>query len=319
MNKVKVAAYPTIPIIFVASVNEKRTPLHDTMGLAVTDLKEEVRSETTVEVRPKKEGTSFILEGKPLDDEKRMIDIINVFDEFRQLAEKNVGIRIESNNYNIFSGSSDSGAAALVFALNELFATDFSKEKLAELGNKISESAIRSIYGGLNKYVVSRGKPYGLQLASEKDLKEIRIFAFCFDYKTRISAEEIFNICRTSPYWEMRLKRVPLWAKSIEEGLKSKDWKRVFSNAEENCANAHYLIESSGRRCRRKEMMDVCIDVEEIRASGLPAYWTAGGGRVINVFSWGEDSKKVLEELERRGHVPIEYKVASGPKIIYKE
>ena len=75
--------------------------------------------------------------------------------------------------HNIFSGSSDSGAAALVFALNELFVTNFPKEKLAELGNKISESAIRSIYGGLNKYVVSEGKPHGLQLASEKDLREI--------------------------------------------------------------------------------------------------------------------------------------------------
>ncbi len=319
MKKVKAVAYPTIPIIFVASVNEKRIPLHDTMGLAVTDSKEEVRSETTAEVRPKKEGLSFILGGKPLDDEKRMIDIMNVFNEFKQAAKKDVGLKIESSNYNIFSGSSDSGAAGLVFVLNELFATNFPKEKLVELGNKISESAIRSIYGGLNKYIVSQGKPHGLQLASEKDLKEIRIFAFCFNYKTRVSAQEIFDICRTSPYWKMRLKRVHVWIKNIEEGLKSKDWKRVFSNAEENCANAHYLIEGGGKRCRRKEIMNICIDVEEIRASGLPAYWTAGGGKVISVFSWGKDSEKVLEELKLRGNMPVEYKVASGPKIVQKE
>jgi mevalonate pyrophosphate decarboxylase len=289
------------------------------MGLAVTDLKEEVRSETTIEVSPEKGGASFLLEGKPLDDEKRMADITKVFEQFKRAAKKDTGLKIESINYNIFSGSSDSGAAALVFALNELFASNLPKEKLAELGNTISESAMRSLYGGLNKYVVSEGKPYGLQLASEEDLREIRIFAFCFEYKARVSAEEIFNICKASPYWEIRLKRVPFWVKNIEEGLKNKDWQRVFSNAEENCTNAHYLIENGGRRCRKKEMMDVCIDVEEIRASGLSAYWTAGGGRVINVFSWGEDSKKVLEELERRGHTPIEYKVASGPKIIFKE
>jgi len=316
MKKVKVVAYPTIPIIFVASVDNKRVPLHDTMGLAVTDLKEEVRSETIIEISPGEEEVFFVLDGKPFDDEKRMADIINVSREFKQATNKNVNIKIESNNYNIFSGSSDSGAAALVFALNDFFATNFSKEKLAELANKISESAIRSIHGGLNKYAVSQGNPHGLQLASEKDLKEIRIFAFCFDYPTRVSAQEIFNICKTSPYWDMRLKRVPFWVKKIEEGIKSKDWKQIFSNAEDNCVNAHYLIESSGRRCRRKEMMDVCIDVEEIRASGLSAYWTAGGGKVINVFSWGKDATKVLEELKRRGHMPIEYKVASGPKII---
>lgn len=319
MKKVKAVAYPTIPIIFVASVNDKRVPLHDTMGLAVTDLKEEVRSETIIEINPGKEEAYFVLDGKPFGDEKRMTDIINVFREFKRLANKNVGIKIESNNYNIFSGSSDSGAAALVFALNELFATNFSKEKLAELGNKISESAIRGVYGGLNKYTVSQGEPHGLQLASEKDLKEIRIFAFCFNYPARISAQEIFDICRDSPYWEMRLKRVHFWVKNIEEGLRKKNWKQVFSNAEENCANAHYLIESGGKRCRRKEMMNICIDVEEIRAGGLPVYWTAGGGKVINVFSWGQDGEKVLEELKRRGNVPIEYKVASGPKIIQSQ
>ena len=317
-KKVRVVAYPTIPIIFVASVDEKRVPLHNTMGLAVTDLKEETRSETTVEIRPKKEGISFFLEGKPID-ERRMGNIIEVCKEFIQASKTDAGLKIESNNYKIFSGSSDSGAAALVVALNELFETKFSKEKLAELGNRISESTIRSVYGGLSKYLVSEGKPHGLRLASEKNLKDVRIFAIGFNYETRVSAQEIFDICKASPFWEGRVKRVPVWVKNIEEGLKKKDWKTVFSNAEENCANAHYLIENGGKRCRRKEMMNVCLDVEEIRSTGLPVYWTAGGGRVINVFSWGKDAEKVLEELKRRGNIPIEYKVASSPKVIHSE
>lgn len=313
-NRSIAVAYPTIPIIFVASVDEKRVPLHDTMGLAVTDLEEETRSETKIEIIPKKE-IIFLLEGKPVD-ERREKDIKEVAKEFMKIAKKEVGLKIESRNYKIFSGSSDSGAAALVAALNNLFETNLSKEKMAQLGNRISESAIRSVYGGLNMYLVSTGKPRGIQLASEKDLKDIKIFALGFNYKTRVSAQEIFDICKTSPYWKMRLERVPYWVREIKMGLKNKDWKRVFSNAEENCANAHYLIESGGKRCRRKEMMGVVIDVEEIRAGGLPVYWTAGGGNVINVFTWRPYDKKVLEALKERGHNPIEYKVASGPKVI---
>lgn len=314
-NEVISVAYPTIPVIFVASVDENRVPLHDTMGLAVTDLKEETRSETKITVAKGSDEIEFLLEGKPLD-ERRQKDIERVVSAFSNSSGKKLALKIESKNYKIYSGSSDSGAAALVVGLNELFGTNFPKEKLAELGNQISESAIRSVYGGMNAYIVSEGRPQGRQVASEKELEGLRIFAMGFDYPTRISAQEIFDICRISPFWASRVSRVPYWRKKIEDGLKKRDWKQVFANAEENCANAHYLIETGGKRSRRKEMMDAVIDIEEIRDLGLPVYWTAGGGRVINAFSWGPDADKVLAELKKRGQKPVEYKVGSGAKVI---
>jgi mevalonate pyrophosphate decarboxylase len=307
--------YPTIPIIFVASVDKNRVPLHDTMGLAVTDLKEKTRSETKIIASAGPSRIEFLLEGKFID-QRRQKNIDEVVQEFEKASGATANLKITSNNYDIYSGSSDSGAAALVVGLNEVFETDFSKERLAELGNRISESAMRSVYGGMNAYIVSEGKPEGMQMASERELKDIRIFAMGFDYQTRVSAQEIFDICKASPFWKMRVERVPYWRREIEDGLKNRDWSRVFHNAEENCANAHYLIESGGKRCRRKEMMNAVIDIEEIRESGLPVYWTAGGGRVINAFSWGPDAEKVLKELRSRGEKVTEYKVAPGAKVI---
>lgn len=308
-------AYPTIPIIFVASVDKNRVPLHDTMGLAVTDLKGETKSVTKITAVPGSDKVEFLLGGKPID-ERRHKDMERVVDEFAKTPASSRGIRIESNNYNIYSGSSDSGAAALIVGLNELYGTDFPKDKLAKLGNQVSESAIRSVYGGMNAYIVSEGEPKGEQVSSEKDLKDLRIFAMGFNYPTRVSAQEIFDICKVSPFWKMRTDMVPHWRKEIGGGLKEKNWAKVFSNAEENCANAHYLVETGGKRCRRKEMMNAVIDVEEIRESGLPVYWTAGGGKVINAFSWGPEADKVLAELKARGQNPIEYKVAPGAKVI---
>jgi len=66
-------------------------------------------------------------------------------------------------------------------------------------------------------------------------------------------------------------------------------------------------------------MMTAVIDVEEIRLSGLPVYWTAGGGNLINAITWEPYGERVLKELKKRGQNPIEYKVASGPKIIKSE
>lgn len=319
VEKVKAVAYPTIPIVFVSSVRDNRWPLHDTMGLAVTDLKEQTRTETIVEKTNSGKLDSFVV-GKEKLPEERTRSVAEVLKIFQKDSGKKFGIKVESTNYAIYSGSSDAGAAALVVALNELFETNYTIEKIAELGMKISESAIRAIYGGINIMVVDGpGAPYGKQVASEKDLKEIRIFAMGFDYPTRISAEEIFQLTRSNPFYEYRLKMVPQWIAKIKLGLVNKDWNMVFSVTEENCANAHYLIESVGKRCRKKEMMNAVIDVEEIRESGLPVYWSAGGGKVINAISWGKEADKVLAELKKRGQKPIEYKVASGAKVIEKK
>ena len=313
-NEVISVAYPTIPVIFLASADENRVPLHDSMGMAVTDLEGETKSVTRI-AAVESNKVEFLLEGRPVEG-KRYADIKAVVEEFEREAGIKTGLHITSNNYKIYSGSSDSGAAAFVVGLNDLFQTNFTKERLSELGNRISESAIRSVYGGMNAYIVSEGKPKGMDMATEKQLGDINIFAMGFDYSTRVSAQDIFDICKSSPFWKSRLEMVPRWRKEIERGLIKQDWATVFSNAEQTCANAHYLIESGGKRCRRKEMMNAVIDVEEIRESGLQVYWVAGGGRVINAISWGADSSKVYNELVARGQKPVRYKVAPEAKVI---
>jgi mevalonate pyrophosphate decarboxylase len=319
-NQATAVAYPTIPLVFNSCVHPDRIPVHHTMGIAVTDTEDKVRTETVVRMEKGYNRVEFFFDGKKLEPDK-MRDLNKIISEFRKRAgvKEKTGFRIESRNYDIYSGSSDSGAAALVFALQEVLGTDFSLEELAKISMIISETSIRSVYGGVNEIDVDEyPKFFGNMVASSKDLEDVRIFALTFDYDMRVTAAQIFDACGEHPEYKCRLERVPKWVKDIKEGLASRDWHKVFTAAEENCANAHYLIESSrrGLRCRKKEMMNACIDVEEIRAMGLPCYWTAGGGRVVNVFSWGKDAEKVERELVKRGYKPTEYKVASGPKII---
>lgn len=319
-KKVTVVAYPTIPIIFNSSIREDKVPLHDTIGLSVTDENGEKRTETIVETVPDGNGLNeFLLNGQKLDL-FRLESVKKLVDFFINKSGNKVGVKISSNNYKIYSGSSDSGAAALAVALDEVFETKLTKEEVAELATTVSESAIRALYGGINILVVTPPpKFYGKQLASEEDLKDITIFALEFDYESRISAEEIFQLTRSNPLYQSRLGMVPIWAAKIKLGLMKRDWKKVFENAEDNCHNAHYLIESSGNRCRRKEMMNACIDIEEIRENGLPCYWTAGGGKVINIFSWGEKADEVEKELIARGYKPTKLKVASAAKVVKSE
>ncbi len=316
MKKVTAVAYPTIPIVFVSSTHPDRVPVHNSMGLAITDMKGEVRTETVVEAKEGVGKIEFSFDGRLIEPDK-LADTRKAVSIFEEKSGKRFDLKITSRNYRIYSGSSDSGAAALAVALDEIYETHFSRDELAKISNMISESAIRSIYGGLNEINVD-GYPdfYGRMIASPEELKALRIFGLTFDYESRVSAAQIFQATRANPFFKYRLEMVPQWIAEIKLGLLTNDWDKTFMAAELNCANAHYLIETSGLRCRKKEMMEACIAVEEIRAKGISCYWTAGGGRVINVFSWGSHAEKVRNELESRGLKYTEYRVAGGAAMV---
>jgi mevalonate pyrophosphate decarboxylase len=320
-SKSVAVAFPTIPIIFVAGVRPgTRIPIHNTMGMAVTDLNEETRTETSVEVMEKSFGVKFFFGNQEVDFEKEK-DLKKVIDVFLEKSNFEGGLKIVSNNYKIFSGSSDSGMAALVTALNDLFELNLNLNELADIAMIGSESSIRSLYGGLNEiYTEGLEKPVGELLASDKELEKIRIFAMGFNYPSRYSAQEIFKINQSNPEFKYRLLEVPKWEKAIKDGLKEKNFEKVFDVAERNCRNAHYLFECSGRVMRKKEMMIASMDVCEIRTElKLPVYWVAGGGKVISAITWEPFAEKVLIELRKRGQNPIEYKVGSGAKIVKSE
>jgi len=329
-KRVSVVAYPTYPIVFVSSV-KLRIPLHDTMGLAATDLDDTVKIVTTVE-RIDGDEITFTVNGESLPVE-RLESVKSVIDKFRELAgvTEKFGFKITSTNEKVFSGSSDAGAAAFVKAMDEMFGTNLSTDQLCSISMMISESGIRAILGGFNEMVVSghdmivgdQPVMMGGVPATAENLTGIRIFALGFNYESRVSAEQIFHATRSHPEYEMRLKRIPIWIANIKQALLAGNWNKLFWNAEMNCANAHYLIETSDHDlwCRKKEMLEACADIRAIRDTGLPAYWTAGGGTVIMCFSWGPEAEKVKDELIARGYgdVLVEYKVAPGATVLESE
>ena len=73
INGVVAEAYPTIPIVFVSSVRDNRLPIHNSMGLSITDKQNETRVETKLAVTDTGQIDSFILNGKELQKER--IDI----------------------------------------------------------------------------------------------------------------------------------------------------------------------------------------------------------------------------------------------------
>jgi mevalonate-3-kinase len=311
-----VVAYPTIPIIFLGGINPDRTPLYDTMGLAVTNIAETTRTETTVKFTSEKNSEiKFLLDKQELTG----IRGSQIIDSIKALMNKNniiAKIHIESNNYNIFSGSSDSGLAALFTALNDVFSLNYSKEEILKYSMKGSESAGRSLYGGLTLTKANEKPLKVIQLASEKVLSEIKLFSVPFHYNARISADEIHAGIIKNPLFPDRVKRIPNWVNRIKKALEKKDFIELLKIAEENIQNAHELLEGVEIRVRKPDMLKLCEQVKQMREENIEAYYLIGGGNLVTIATTNTFAKAVAKLLAKYQWNYYEFKVASAPKII---
>ncbi|MBK5112500.1 MAG: hypothetical protein KGD59_01450 [Candidatus Heimdallarchaeota archaeon] len=318
MEKIStVVAYPTIPIIFLGGINPDRTPLYDTMGLAVTNKEETTRTETTVKFTSEKEKSEikFFLDKQELTG-IRGSQIIDSIEAFMSKNKIQANIHIESNNYNIFSGSSDSGLAALFTALNDVFGLNYSKEEILKYSMKGSESAGRSLYGGLTLTKANEKPLKVIQLASEKVLSEIKLFSVPFHYDTRISADEIHAGIIKNPQFSDRVKSIPNWVERIKKALKNKDFVELLKTAEENIQNAHELLEGVEIRVRKPDMLKLCDHVKQMREEKIEAYYLIGGGNLVTIATTNIFAKAVSRFLSKYQWNYYEFKVASAPKII---
>jgi mevalonate-3-kinase len=286
------------------------------MGLAVTNKDETTRTETTVKFDNKHEKMiQFLLDGKELTG-IRGDQIINSIKALMKLKNIKGKISIKSNNHNIFSGSSDSGLAALFTALNDVFALNFSKDQILKYSMKGSESAGRSLYGGLTLTKANEKPVKVVQLASEEELTEISLFSIPFHYESRISADEIHAGIVKNPDFPRRVKQIPNWVAQIKMALENRDYKSLLKTAEENVQNAHELLEGVNIIVRKPEMLKLCELVKQMQQENINAYYLIGGGNLVTIGTTSDQANEVSKNLAKNQWKYSEFKVASAPKII---
>jgi len=220
------------------------------MGLAVTSLDETTRTETTVDINStnvKETSVDFYLNNEKISG-LRGNQIISSIKSFMEKGGVKASIKIQSHNYKIFSGSSDSGLAAVFIALNDLFELNYTNDELLEHSMKGSESAGRSLYGGLTHTIVEN--------------ETIKLFSVPFQFDSRISADEIHKRIVTNTSFQNRVIKIPEWVQRIKSSLKDDDLISLLDTAEENIRNAHELLEGANLIIRKPEMMKLCENDE---------------------------------------------------------
>jgi mevalonate pyrophosphate decarboxylase len=307
-------AFPGLPIIFAEGFRDygRRISGHSHISLAITDISERVRTQTSVNVTAK--GVKLSLPGQHLKA-RRSQDIKNLVHDMLSMAADPAGVEIKSSNHGVVTGSSDSGVAALVTALDEALELNLTQDALAKISNQASETAYRSIYGGLSGFTIdSEGNTKTRKLKSSAYFRDVAIYAIPFDIR-RFSADDLHLRVVRHPEYPNRCRQADERISRLEDLLDSHDIIGLMQLMESEAKTVHKLFAEMGMDVIKPEMRAVTDLVEDMREEGVQAFWNVAGGSQVYVFTQKKWAKEVTRKLKDANHRYSNYKVAckAGP------
>jgi diphosphomevalonate decarboxylase len=237
----------------------------------------------------------------------------SIIDLMRKKAERKNHLKILSRNHGILSGSSDSGAAALVLSLNDFLGLNFPLSDLHSIARHGSETAYRSLYGGLSEYYFSRHAPHARCLLHAEELRDIAIYAIPFNYP-RYNADVLHMNVVGHPHYKKRVLDVEKRIHDFKSSLVERDFSRCLKLMEDDARQVHGMFEYLDLTVRKEKMLELCHKVEQWRDDGIECYWNVAGASVVYVFTLRKHKRKLLDKLAE--YKPIEYKIAGPARVL---
>ncbi|WP_174615450.1 diphosphomevalonate decarboxylase [Virgibacillus ihumii] len=200
--------------------------------------------------------------------------------------------------------SSASGFAALAAASARALNLDIDDKALSALTRQGSGSACRSIYGGFvewEKGTQADGSDSYAVPVAPADHWDIRVAAVVLSSNAKkvLSREGMKRTVETSPFYSSWVDSIPSDLKQIKAGIQNKDFEKVGSIAEMNCLKMHAttLAANPPFSYWHDTTMAVMHAVQELRESGIPAYFTIDAGPNVKVLYLPEDEETLEQSL----------------------
>ncbi|RDW14979.1 diphosphomevalonate decarboxylase [Oceanobacillus chungangensis] len=200
--------------------------------------------------------------------------------------------------------SSASGFAALAAAGAKAIGLNLSDQELSRLTRQGSGSACRSIYGGFAEWEMGTRQDgsdsYAVPIAS-KEHWDIRVAAVVLSstMKKVSSRAGMKRTVETSPFYPGWIESIPNDLNGIKAGIQEKDFEKVGAIAEANCLKMHATTLGANPPFTywHDTTLRVMHTVQEMRANGIPAYFTIDAGPNVKVLYLPEDEARVEETL----------------------
>ncbi|MCM3571218.1 diphosphomevalonate decarboxylase [Neobacillus mesonae] len=200
--------------------------------------------------------------------------------------------------------SSASGYAALAAAAAKAIGLDVNQTVLSQIARQGSGSASRSIFGGFvewKKGLKDDGSDcYSLQIAGEQ-YWDIRILSVLLTTEEKLvsSREGMKRTVETSPFYQEWVLEAEKDLQEAKTAIKERNFERLGRVAEANAlkmhattlgANPPFLYWQPGT-------LAVVNQVQRLRNTGIPAYFTIDAGPNVKVLCLPENEQVIKEKL----------------------
>ena len=306
-------AYPGLPIVFAEGFRDygNRISGHSSVSLAITDIHDMVKTVTDVEVT--NIGLDFRLKGS-VEGDARSGGVYRVMEKMVGMATERVGLRVKSENHGILTGSSDSGAAALVTAIDDALELGLSREMMCDIGRDVSETCYRSIFGGLSEFLINEAGDVSVgPLRKASFFKDLVIYAVNFEGK-RFGADDLHKRVSQHPRYCQRALQAKIRIDTLRNIVDDGDLSGFMSLMETEAKTVHQMFSDMGMDVIRPDMKSLCDMIVNIRGRGIEAYWNVAGGTSVYVFTLKKHAKEMTRNLKDQGYKYRHFKVAESAK-----
>ena len=295
-------AHPIIALIkyWVKSDAEQNIPAVGSLSITLDGL----TTTTSVLFDAGLGEDEFLLGGEA--DSSMAARVTHCLDLVRDRVGVQIRARVESDNdFPTAAGlaSSASGFAALVTAADAALDAGIPRAELADLARRASGSAARSIFGG---FVELRLTPNGsnpaetLQILGPTDWTlRVAVAVTESGPKEIGSTEGMIRTEHTSPFYEC-------WVNSSEEDLADarlaiagRDFEALAELSESSCLKMHAVMLSArpGLVYWNGATVECIRRVRQLRADGVPAFFTVDAGPQVKVVCTPEAFDRVTAKL----------------------
>lgn len=281
---------------------------------------------TTVEFQEKLEKDQFFLNGKPASD-KEANNVYSFLDKIRNRFSVNLHAIVSSENKVPTAAglaSSASGFAALAAAATKALKLDIEERELSILARQGSGSACRSVYGGFVEWQKGKredGKDsFAIQLLPENQWQLSILSVMVNSKEKKVSSREAMKrTVEKSPFYLGWLQGVERDLDLAKKAIEVRDFQALGEVMEANALKMHGTMLGAEPPILYWESgtLEVIKQVQELRLSGINAYFTIDAGPNVKVLCLPEDEKEVHRSLLMLPSVQEVLVCHPGPGVTY--
>jgi len=259
-----------------------------------------LETETSVEFDDALGADEFSLDGRPAK-EKEMKRVVGLLERVRAAAGMKAFARVASkNSFPTAAGlaSSASGFAALAMAASRAAGLAASPRAASALARAASVSAARSIYGGYA--VLPAGAEYAEPVVPGEHFPLRMIVALTRAGEKAVgSTEGMLRTAMTSPYYPGWVAHAPRLFERIKKAVLERDLESLGPAVEASALAMHASMYAADPPIVyfSPATFAAMEAVRELRASGVPAFFTMDAGPHVKVLTAPEHADRVAARL----------------------